>query len=34
VISPKSLEQGGVELKKRSEKDGKIISLNELFDLL
>lgn len=34
VISPKSLEQGGVEFKKRSEKDGEIISLEDLFKKL
>ena len=34
VISSKSLEQGGVELKKRDEKEGKIISINELLEAL
>lgn len=34
VISPKSLEQGGVEFKKRSEKEGEIISIDELFKKL
>ncbi len=34
VISPKSLGQGGVEFKKRNEKDGEIISIDELFKKL
>jgi len=34
VISPKTLEKEGVELKKRNEKDGKIISIEELFEIL
>lgn len=34
VLSPKSLEQGGVELKKRNEKEGKIILFDELFEFL
>jgi prolyl-tRNA synthetase len=34
VISDKSLEKGGLEFKKRNDADGKIISENELFDLL
>lgn len=31
VVSEKSLEKGGVELKKRNEKEGKIISIEEIF---
>ena len=34
VISDKSLEKGGLEFKKRSESDGKIITEGELFELL
>jgi len=34
VISPKSLEQGGVEFKKRDKKDGEIISIGELLGKL
>jgi prolyl-tRNA synthetase len=34
VISPKSLEAGGVEFKKRNESEGKIISEEELFQIL
>ena len=34
VISPKSLEQGGVELKKRNEKDGEILKVDELVERL
>lgn len=34
VISDKSLEKGGLEFKKRNEADGKIITEEELFDLL
>jgi len=34
VVSEKSLSQGGVELKKRTENDGKIVSINELVELL
>jgi prolyl-tRNA synthetase len=34
VVSEKSLSQGGVELKKRAENDGKIVSINELVELL
>ena len=34
VISPKSLEAGGVEFKKRKEKEGKIVSVDELFQKL
>jgi prolyl-tRNA synthetase len=34
VISPKSLEAGGVEFKKRNESEGKIISVEELFQFL
>lgn len=34
VVSEKSLSQGGVELKKRKESDGKIVSINELVELL
>lgn len=34
VISPKSLEAGGVEFKKRNEKDGEIISVEDLFKKL
>ena len=34
VISPKSLETGGVEFKKRNEEKGEMISVEELFDRL
>jgi len=34
VVSEKSLSQGGVELKKRAENDGKIFSINDLIELL
>ncbi|MDD2934973.1 MAG: His/Gly/Thr/Pro-type tRNA ligase C-terminal domain-containing protein [Candidatus Pacebacteria bacterium] len=34
VVSEKSLSQGGVELKKRAENDGKIVSINDLVGLL
>ena len=30
VISPKSLEAGGVEVKKRNEKEGKIVKATEI----
>src|SRR3989344_5618335 len=33
VVSEKSLSQGGVELKKRAENDGKIFSINDLIEL-
>ena len=34
VVSEKSLQAGGVELKKRAEKEGKIVSLTELYKIL
>jgi len=34
VVSARSIKEGGIELKKRTEEKGKIISLNELIDLL
>lgn len=34
VVSARSLKEGGIELKKRTEKKGKIISLNELLKIL
>ncbi len=34
VISLRSMKEGGVELKKRNEEKGKIVSLEELLDLL
>ncbi len=34
VLSNKSMEKGGIELKKRTEADGKIISTYELIELL
>ncbi len=34
VISPKSLEAGGVEFKKRNEENGEIVSVEELFERL
>lgn len=34
VVSPKSLEQGGVEVKKRTDKEAKVISRDKLFSLL
>ncbi len=34
VISPKSIEAGGLEVKKRTEKDAKIVTEQELFDML
>ena len=34
VVSKKSIEQGGVEIKKRSESENKVISENELMKLL
>ena len=30
VVSPRSIREGGIEIKKRSEEKGKVISLNEL----
>lgn len=34
VISQKSLENGGVEVKYRNQKDSKIVALNELFTVI
>jgi prolyl-tRNA synthetase len=34
VVSARSIKEGGIELKKRTEEKGKIISLDELIDLL
>lgn len=34
VVSKRSLEDGGFEIKKRTEEKGKIIDINELFNLL
>ena len=34
VVSARSLKEGGIEIKKRNEEKGKIISLNELLILL
>jgi prolyl-tRNA synthetase len=34
VISERSLKEGGVEIKKRNEKKGKIVSMDELLKLL
>jgi prolyl-tRNA synthetase len=34
VVSERSLKEGGFEIKKRNEEKGKIISADELFDLL
>lgn len=34
VVSPKTIEQGKVELKKRNEKDAQMISKEELFEIL
>ena len=34
VISSRSLSEGGIELKKRTENKGKIVSLNELLKIL
>jgi len=33
VISPRSIKEGGIELKKRTEEKGKIVSLNELLKI-
>ena len=33
VISPRSIKEGGIELKKRIEEKGKIVSLNELLKI-
>jgi len=33
VLSPKTIEAGGVEHKKRTEQEGVIISIEDLFDL-
>jgi len=34
VISPRSIKEGGIELKKRTEEKGKIVSLDELLKIL
>ncbi len=34
VVSARSIKDGGIELKKRTEEKGKIVSLTELLDLL
>ncbi len=34
VVSARSIKEGGIELKKRTEEKGKIVSLNELLSLL
>jgi len=34
VVSLRSLKEGGIEVKKRTEEKGKVISVNELLDLL
>ncbi len=34
VISPRSIKEGGIEIKKRTEEKGKIVSLDELLKLL
>ncbi len=34
VVSKKSLEAGGVELKKRNEKESEIVAIEKLVDLL
>jgi len=34
IVSQKSLEKGGIEVKNREEKKGKIVSLEELVNLL
>ncbi len=34
VVSPRSIKEGGIEIKKRSEEKGKIVSLEELLNLL
>jgi len=34
VVSTRSLKEGGIELKKRNEEKGKIVSLEELLELL
>lgn len=34
VVSPRSIKEGGIELKKRTEEKGKIVSLEELLKLL
>ena len=34
VVSVRSLKEGGIELKKRTEEKGKIVSLEELLKIL
>ena len=34
VVSERSVKEGGIELKKRTEEKGKIVSLEELIKLL
>ena len=34
VVSPRSIKEGGIELKKRTEEKGKIVSLDELIKIL
>ena len=34
VISKRSLEQGGVEVKRRDEKEGKIVAIEKVFEIL
>ena len=34
VVSPRSIKEGGIELKKRTEEKGKIVSVDELLTLL
>jgi prolyl-tRNA synthetase len=34
VVSARSLKDGGVELKKRNEEKGKIVSVDELLKIL
>ncbi|HHE46066.1 MAG TPA: prolyl-tRNA synthetase, partial [Candidatus Moranbacteria bacterium] len=34
IISEKSLKQGGLEVKKRNEKESRIISLEKIIDIL
>jgi len=34
VVSEKSLQAGGVELKKRNEQESKIVTMEELISLL
>ncbi len=34
VVSDRSLQNGGVEIKERTSKDGRVVSTNDLFDLL